>query len=577
MGCRYLLLPDTQGAGDAIECSSERLREEGLLERPCHPGARLFASPQTPTLHIPGHATIIGHVFLDDGTPLTETSRFLAGLPVANAAQALLERCWGEYILVQRAAGEPSSLQVMRDPSGGVACVHYASSDVAFVTSDASIAARLGLYRRQVDWDFIAHFLAYPFVKTARTGLAGIRELLPGTSLHLQGTRTAVTQMWSPWAFVGRPHRLGRVDDAAAQLRSAVDGTVKAWAVVDGAALVELSGGLDSSIVASCLRGSLARIHCLTVVPTVPGADERLYAEAVARCLGVDLHVESLEVADAVFDASVPPWSVVPGGGPLQGAVDRIMASVAAREALHCFYSGGGGDTVFGFLGGAAPAADAFRERGLLAALRAIRDLSDLHRCTFWLAARMTLRALAAPRGQPPRAGAELLERTKLPDAPDGHPWDAPADALPGDRERVEGLAATQLFRDTLPRGMQHWFRLPLLSQPVMQTCLSIPSWMWVAGGRNRAVARLAFADVLPAPVLHRRSKGNFSQYNAAVYRRNKASMRRFLLEGRLRDHGLLDTDALSSFFDRPLQPRDRSFMRIFDLCRAENWVRHQG
>lgn len=576
MGCRYLLLPDAQAA-QAVERSTEQLRRGGLQERACCPGTRLFASADTPTVRIPGGGTVVGHVFLDDGTPLTEASPFLTELQTANAARILLERCWGEYVLIQRAAGQPSSLQVMRDPSGGVACVHCASAHVSFVTSDVSIAASLGLYRRQVDWDFIAHFLAWPFVKTARTGLSGIRELLPGTRLHLHGSSVAVEQMWSPWAFVGRPRRFARIDDAATRLRSVVEDAVRTWAALDKAALVELSGGLDSSIVASCLRGSLASIHCLTVVPALPGADERLYAEPVARRIGVELHVEPLEVASAGFDDPVPPWAVVPGGGPLQGAVDRTMASVAAREALRCFYSGGGGDTVFGYLGGAAPAADAFRERGLLAALRAIRDLSDLHRCTFWLAARTTLQALAASRGQPPSASAELLDRAKVPEAPDTHPWwDASVDALPGDRERVDGLAATQLFRDTLPRGVRHWFRLPLLSQPVMETCLSIPSWMWVAGGRNRAVARLAFSDALPAPVLHRRSKGNFSQYNAAVYHRNKESMRRFLLEGRLRDQGLLDADALSAFFDRPLPPRDRSFMRIFDLCRAENWVRHQ-
>jgi asparagine synthase (glutamine-hydrolysing) len=53
--------------------------------------------------------------------------------------------------------------------------------------------------------------------------------------------------------------------------------------------------------------------------------------------------------------------------------------------------------------------------------------------------------------------------------------------------------------------------------------------------------------------------------------------MRRFLLGGQLQAHDLLDTEALSDFFDRPLSPRDRSFMRIVDLCRVENWVRHQS
>lgn len=94
-----------------------------------------------------------------------------------------------------------------------------------------------------------------------------------------------------------------------------------------------------------------------------------------------------------------------------------------------------------------------------------------------------------------------------------------------------------------------------------------------IGGG---TIARLAFADMLPPVALHRRSKGVFSQYNAAFYNRNKAAMRRFLLEGRLRDRGLLDAQALSDFFERPQAPRDRSYMRIVDLCRMENWLRHQ-
>jgi len=579
MGCRYLLLVG-EHAGPlrgAIPDASQYLRQQGLVKQFSFLGSTLFASQETPAFRLPGGAILIGHVFSDNGEPLGETSSFVASLPPGGIVSSFIERCWGEYILIQPDKGGARSLQVARDPSGGIPCVYCASGNSRFVTSDISIATGLGLYERHVDWDFVSHFLAYPYVKTERTGLAGIRELLPGSTLRLAGVDAIVGQAWSPWRFVSPPHRLARVEDAALRLRATVEQTIGACAAVDKAALVELSGGLDSSIVAASLRGTAARMHCLTIIPTLPGADERLYAEAMTRSLDLDLHAESLDVASADFDNAVPAWAVVPGGGPLQNAVDRIMARAASRQELRCFYSGGGGDTVFGYLGGVAPAVDAFRELGLGAALRAVRDLSNLHRCTYWLAGKLTLHQLFSSGGLPPRANAELLDRSRVPARPDDHPWwQAPPGVLPGDRERVDGLAAAQLFRDTLPRGMQHWFRLPLLSQPVMETCLSIPSWMWITGGINRAVARLAFADVLPAPVLHRRSKGNFSQYNGAVYRRNKEGMRRFLLEGRLQAQGLLDVDALSAYFDRPLSPRDRSFMRIFDLCRTENWVRHQ-
>lgn len=126
------------------------------------------------------------------------------------------------------------------------------------------------------------------------------------------------------------------------------------------------------------------------------------------------------------------------------------------------------------------------------------------------------------------------------------------------------------------PRSAKRHLRMPLLSQPVVEACLKVPSWMWIAEGRNRAVARDAFADVLPADVLHRRSKGTFTNYSGAVYRRNKSRLREYLLTGQLAKHGLLDIDALRQFFDRGLGQQDDTFMRIFDLCAVENWVRHQ-
>ncbi len=565
MGCRYILLLGECAAGSRHEASrvEERLLAMGLQERQAGPDARLFVSPATPTLRMLDGSIAVGHLFDRGGTRIaTPTS--------------LPDGSWGEYVLVQ-AAQSGHDIRIARDPSGGVPCVYSLVDGSGFATSDVSIAVQLGLYEKRIDWNFVAHFLAYPYVKTARTGLAGLRELLPGCALHLRDRRASTSQTWSPWEFVAPVRRHSRIGEAAAALRVAVETAVSAWARVDGHALVELSGGLDSSIVACCLRGMQSPPQCATLLPELPGADERLYAGAVASRLGAVLHVEPLAVEASRFDAPVPAWCITPGIAPLQHAVDGIMDGVASREGLDCLYSGGGGDTVFGFLGGAAPAADAILARRPWAGLRAVADLAGLHQCTYWAAAHATLRAVRARRAQSPHPQSSLLEPSMLPDTPDPHPWERESrDALPGDLDRIEGLAGTQLFRDAVPRAVHRWLRLPLLSQPVVEACLSIPSWMWIAAGQNRAVARLAFADVLPPVVLHRRSKGMFSQYNAAFYNRNKAAMRRFLLEGRLNDRRLLDAQALSDFFERPQVPRDRSYMRIIDLCRTENWLRHQ-
>lgn len=65
--------------------------------------------------------------------------------------------------------------------------------------------------------------------------------------------------------------------------------------------------------------------------------------------------------------------------------------------------------------------------------------------------------------------------------------------------------------------------------------------------------------------------------YNFALYRKNKEAIRRFLLDGRLQSHGLLDSHKLSTFLDGQQPARDQSFMRLFTLCMIENWARNHA
>lgn len=576
MDCRYLLVAGLKDDASRTDLA-ERASLQGLDVRQGRDDAILFTSPSTPTVAAPDGAVVIGSVFRRDGAPQRGD---IGRVGVADSAQLrahLVECYWGDYVLVQSPPNHPSSLAVTRDPSGGLPCVYVTGRDVSFVTSDITLATQLGLYRKQVDWAALAHFLSHPYSKSERTALTGVRELLPGTTLHLGSADSRVSLTWSPWFFVEARHRLTTFNQAVAKLRTTVQRTVAGWARLDHSILVELSGGLDSSIVAASLHDARVHVACATLVAELRGADERVYAAAVAKELGMRLHAERLAVADAAFDAAPAASATGPGAGPLQHAADRIMERVAAREGIGTFYSGGGGDTVLGYLSSAAPAADAFRDRGLTFGLRAAHDLAQLHRCTTWRAVALAARTLVRQGRWTPVPVTDLLHADAVVQVADPHPWaGAPEGSRPGDVERVMGLAGTQLFRDGLERGTRRALRLPLLSQPVMETCLSIPSWMWNQGGVDRAVARAAFAGLLPHAVIERRSKGNFIQYNGAVYQRHKARMRDYLMDGVVQAQGLLDRDAIERFFKRPQHARDRSFMRIFDLCRTECWARHQ-
>lgn len=580
MSYRYLVLVEPHGrAADVPTAGIEAaLAAAGIPLRHAADPIRVFAPPDTPTLLLPDGGLLIGQLFTRNGRPV-DIAPSLPPLASPGVQHAhLLERYWGDYLLLQPGAYGPRSLAVLRDPSGSIGCVHSFLRGAGFLTSDITLATALGLYCKQVDWDFIAHFLRHPNHKTGRTGLAGIAELLPGCSLQLRGDAVTTTPAWSPWAFVAAPNRFDDPREAATALRQIIMAVVQAWAETDRNVLLELSGGLDSSVVAACLGRTPAQVTCCTLLTPVPGADERPYASRVATHLGLALHAEELPFEAARFDAAPPPQAVVPCGTSLQHATNAAMQAAGDAKQVTSLYSGGGGDTVFCYLASAAPAADAFRENGLAAATIAIRDLAELHQCTFWKAARLTIKKLTTAPKSLSRADGSFLNPAHEPENAAEHPWfAAPADALPGDRERIVGLAGTQFFRDGAARGEQRQLRMPLLSQPVVETCLRVPSWMWIKGGRNRAVARSAFTGWLPPEILDRRSKGSFVSYSGGAFRRNRDRIREILLAGRLRAHGLLDIPALEAAFGSDSRIDDDALQRLIDLCMVENWVRHQS
>jgi len=580
MTCDYIahVGPDGRAQLDGGSELEARISELGLTRRCIIGRLTLHTSPGTPTLPIPGRGVLIGHVFTRDGSLVTSSGGFPLEASTATLCHHLLDNFWGEYLFLCVAEGEGGQVVAMRDPSpsAGVPCLYRLNATTGFLTSHASIPHSLGLFPLCIDWDFIAHNLQHPHVKNGQTGFVGLRELLPGCAIDIP-SGGASRLIWQPWNYAepGRRHR--DQPQAIDDVRRAITTSVSAWARVDRAVLLELSGGLDSSIVGASLQGSGADVTCCTLVPPVPGADERNYAQQIADSLGVELQTVPLPFESAIFDFAAPWQPAVPRIGLLQHAVNGAMAEAGRRGSVRSHFSGGGGDSVLCYLQTVAPAVDAYLERGPGAAMATIRDLAHLHQTTLWNVALLTLRKLRRGPRAPYVADRSFVAAHVRADDYPPHPWtEAPAGTLPGDRERIIELAGCQAFRDAVPRGGLP-FRMPLLSQPVVEACLRTPTWMWVEGGMNRAVARSAFADRLPPDILHRRSKGTYMSYLGVAYRDRKWEMRDYLLSGGLHAHGLLDALQLDQFIARDLPPRDRSFTRIFELCMIENWVRHHA
>jgi asparagine synthase (glutamine-hydrolysing) len=93
----------------------------------------------------------------------------------------------------------------------------------------------------------------------------------------------------------------------------------------------------------------------------------------------------------------------------------------------------------------------------------------------------------------------------------------------------------------------------PLLSQPLMELFLRMPSYVLNSGNLDRTIARRAFSDYLAPELLSQRmvEVGTRAYYNddhLTVLRQNEEFMREMLLEGALVRENLLDREALERY-----------------------------
>ncbi len=474
---------------------------------------------------------------------------------------------WGSWLSFRLTAS--GSLGVARAALTGLP-LYWASCDAGLVFfSHLELALAAGI-APSLDIDFLRHQLAYQNLRTERTGIVDVRELLPGMSLAVSNRDVKISCDWSPWRFAALAHSRG---SAALEIEHTIDACVAAWAASRPEILLELSGGLDSSIVAAALSASGARFGAINVATSSPDGDERRYARAVAACLGIG--VAEVLHAPGIGDLTHPPAFPSPrpsSFGALLG-VDTALGSAASAGAS--LFSGIGGDNVFALNRSVAPVLDALQLRGPgQTALLSLVDLARLANVSVWHALRLCMRQWR--RGTPatwPR-GEDYVPPGALASEPFSHPWDAGAHQAPyGKRLQVQAIRRILDFLDRPARWYDRDVVAPLLSQPVVELCLSIPSWDWIAGGHDRAAARAAFANRLPSEVAWRRGKGRLETMCAQIFIGQRATIRELLLEGRLAREGLVDRERAEAYLARDRIDGDYDYFRLLELADIERWI----
>lgn len=500
------------------------------------------------------------------------------GNPGCASLEELIERYWGSYLAFHRETG--GTWCVLREPGGGRGAF-LAGAQAGLVADELptwllrSAGVRVTIDRRR-----LANALAMPTMTSHRSLLSGAEMLTAGCAARWEGGWSDQQLLWKAPGTTPDP-----VADPD-RIRRAVFDACTALSEGSEAALLELSGGLDSAIVLGALRTCRPELRMVAVnlSTRARSGDERAPARTAAARWSTELVEVGAREEDLDFrfamEGPQPTQRIAYG---LDSVLERAVTGVAEAFGADRIFTGQGGDAAFFQFPVPQVAIDLFRDVGLSALWsRAAWDVARRARTSIWsLHWQMLADRWRAPETDRMPATLSFLTaeaRAEIDVASGDHPWLGPGARLPpAKRMQLFGIANGQWFNGPAFRRSAADLLHPLLAQPVVEACLAMPAHRLSHGTQDRALARSLFGDLLPASIVGRRAKGDTSAYHRRGIVHNLRFLRSHLLEGALVSANLLDRDALGLALSEEALLWRHDARAVISIASLEAWARHWG
>lgn len=565
------------------------------------PGMRVFAAgviPGTTEVRpLPNDAGVVLGTLFDRNSDHTDASRCRAatlGLGeadriVKSRGQELVSRYWGRYVAFLQ-DDQARASRVLRDPTGQIPCFRTKCAGVHIVFSSMLDCMELGLPKFTPNWKYVMARLSFSTGQADMTGLNEVQEIYGGQCVRFGADGEAAAFYWNPIEIANS----GLLEDpsyAAHALRATTKACTHAWASRYDSVLLRLSGGLDSSIVLSCIADAVPapKITCLTYFLPKGNSDERPWARMAAEPFDCE-HLELPRDPAAIRFSDL--LKVYPSVNPVCGGATFLELSEVERRIAHesragAVCTGNGGDSLLGASTRPQGATDYVRRHGLdWGLLRVVAELAPNERTSVWTVLGRALRdglvkkecdfLKREVRKYRKLLAEEVFEQT-LQDHYYPHPWFRGSATQPRGVVLLMMLQAMpvdyydQLLRTEYP-GPEPLH--PLNSQPIIELCLRIPSYIHNEHGRDRGLARRAFAPDVPAQVLRREWKDHGEGQPEATLMHNLAFAREMLLDGRLVSQGILDRRRLEESLRGAPGRETAAGNEVLDCLMVETWVR---
>lgn len=485
-----------------------------------------------------------------------------------------------------------NTLHLVRDHLGIKPLYYMLTDDFLVWGSEVKVLLASGLFRPELNVDAVNQFLTWEYVPGADTMMKGVHKLKPGEMLSLD-LNTGQSSLVEYWDIPESPGSARNDADWADEVEHKIVESVRAQMVSDVPLGAFLSGGVDSSIVAS----AMGRAQTFSIGFDDPSYNELSYSKEVAEHLGLDHITEVIQphVVDLFdslmfhLDDPIGDFSIFP----------TFLVSRLARKHVTVALSGDGADELFGGYETYVANAMAHRYEAIPAAVRKGMIEPVVNR----------LRPRAAKKGLINKAkrfieGAALspeLQHCRWRKFLDNKTRDAlfsgdalqdlrtPADAhivalfdRAGDRSDLDRslyvdvksyLSDNILTKvDRMSMAVSLEARVPYLDKELVELAFRVPDTLKVNKGKTKVMLKEIAARHVPASCVYRQKEGFSIPIKNWLGTQFRPLLDELLGSSRIRDAGLFDVGTIETLKQQHLSGLANHSHVLWSLIVFEAW-----
>lgn len=475
-----------------------------------------------------------------------------------------------------------------RDRLGVKPFFYYFKEKVFIFSSELKAMLSSGLVPKKINSKALPGYFTYGSMQSPDSMIEGVCQLEPAHYLYFENGRLDIKRYWSvPAAGSVKMDE----NEHAQEIRNILDEAVRIRMVGDVPVSVFLSGGLDSSTIASfAQKSSSYPVKTFSVVFGEPEYDESIFSDIASKAFGTDHSRIQLDKQSIVKE--------IPGifeimDEPSADGFNTFLVSKAVKEAgIKVALSGVGADELFGgyrffkqlpaaaailkiaghipppwrrslFAGTGAWGKTRFSEK-LAFLLSEGKDLRDIYRCQRSVFLPQEIKDLLDIGGIPAFHSPAL--------GPDGKDLVNLLSFF-----ELNGYLQNTLLHDTDRMSMANSIevRTPFLDHLLVEKIFQIPGRMKVLRGRPKRLLAKSVEGMIPREILDRPKKGFVLPFEYWLRHELKDLCEDMLSPESLKNIPVLKYAGVRKTWDKFLRrPRSCNYSSILTLVSFVSWHR---